>query len=86
MENKKSFRGMLVEIIVNFCIEENLFSSVDGLKEILQEQLNLNLNFETTISDIETKNGYTFAKIFFKDENAVTRVIDFTITVDSVVI
>lgn len=86
MENEKTYRGMLVEVIVKSYIKENLYESVDGLKEILQERLNLNLKFETNVSDIETKNGQTFGKIYFEDENGVVRIIDFTITGSSVVV
>lgn len=85
LENK-SYRGMLVEVIVKSFIEENLFESVDDLKEILQERLNLNLKFETNVSDIENKNEHTFGKISFVDENDIVRVIDFTITGSSVVV
>lgn len=79
LENK-SYRGMLVEVIVKSFIEENLFESVDGLKEILQERLNSNLRFETNVSDIENKNEHAFGKISFEDENGILRVIGFTIT------
>jgi hypothetical protein len=84
MENK-SRRGMLVEVYVKSFIEENLFGPVDGLKEILQERLNSNLKFETNVSNIETKNGQTFGKISFEDENGVDRVVDFTIIPTEVV-
>ena len=76
---------MLVEVEVKSFIEENLFEPVDGLKEILQERLNSNLKFETNVSDIETKNGQTFGKIYFEDENGVYRVVDFTIIPTEVV-
>ena len=85
LENK-SYRGMLVEVIVKSFIKENLFESVDGLKEILQERLNLNLKFETNVSDIENKNEHSFGKISFEDENGIAKVIDFTITSSSVVV
>ncbi len=85
LENK-SYRGMLVEVIVKSFIEENLFESVDDLKENLQERLNLNLKFETNVFDIETKNGHTFGKIFFECENGIVRVMDFIITGSSVVV
>ena len=85
IENK-SYRGMLVEVIVKSFIKENLFEPVDGSKEILQERLNLNLKFETNVSDVENKNEHTFGKISFDDENGIVRVIDFTITGSSVVV
>jgi len=85
LENK-SIRGMLVEVIVKSYIRNYLFDSVNGLKEILQEKLNLNLKFDTKVSEIETKNEHTFGKISFENENGVVGVIDFTITGSSVVI
>ncbi|MCK9416059.1 hypothetical protein M0Q97_05300 [Candidatus Dojkabacteria bacterium] len=83
LENK-SYRGMLVEVIVKSFIEENLFEYVD-LKKNLQERLNLNLKFKTNVSDIETKIGHSFGKISFDDENGVIRIIDFTITSNPIV-
>jgi hypothetical protein len=85
LENK-SIRGMLVEVIVKSFITDYLFDSVDGLKEILQDKLDLNLKFDTKISEIETKNEYTFGKISFEDEDGLIRLIDFTITGSSVVV
>lgn len=85
LENK-SYRGTLVEVIVKSFIKENLFESIDDLKEVLQERLNLNLKFETNVSAIENKNGHTFGQISFDDENGIVRVIDFTITNSSVVV
>jgi hypothetical protein len=78
LENK-SYRGMLVEVIVKSFITDYLFDSKDGLKEILQEKLDLNLMFDTKVSEIETKNEHTFGKISFEDENGLIKVIDFTI-------
>ena len=86
MENEKTYRGMLVEVIVKSYIKENLYESVDGLKEILQERLKLNLKFETNVFDIETKNGQTFGKISFEDENGLIKVVDFTIIPTGVVV
>ena len=91
MKNEKSYRGMLVEVIVKSFIEENTFEPVDGLKEILQKRLNSNLRFETKVSEVENKNEHTFGKISFgkisfEDENGVVRIIDFTITGSSVVV
>ena len=85
IENK-SYRGMLVEVIVKSLIKENTFETVDGLKEILQKRLNSNLRFETNVSEIQNKNEHTFGKISFDDENGVVRIIDFTITGSSVVV
>jgi hypothetical protein len=82
----KSYRGMLVEIIVKSFTEHYLFDVVDNLKEILQERLNSNLKFETNVSDIESKNGQTFGKISFEDENGLIKVIDFRIISSGVVV
>jgi hypothetical protein len=78
LENK-SYRGMLIEVIVKSFIKDYAFDSKDGLKEILQDKLNLNLNFETSISEVEEKNGFTYGGIYFKDEDGTPRVVDFTI-------
>lgn len=75
----KSYRGMLVEVIVKAYIKENLFESVNTLKEKLQERLNLNLKFKTNVSKIEIKNEQTFGNISFEDENGLIKVLDFTL-------
>lgn len=86
MKKEKSYRGMLVEVISKYFITDNLFNSIDRLKEILQEKLDLNLKFITKVSEIETKNGQNFGKISFEDDKGVMRVMDFTITGGSVVV
>jgi len=86
MKKEKSYRGMLVEVISKYFITDNLFNSMDRLKEILQEKLDLNLKFITKVSEIETKNGQNFGKISFEDDKGVMRVTDFTITGGSVVV
>lgn len=80
LENK-SYRGMLIEVTVKSFIKDYAFNSKDGLKEILQDKLNLNLKFETSTSEIEVeeKNGFTYGEIYFKDEDGTPRVLDFTI-------
>ena len=59
LENK-SCRGMLIEVIVKSFIKDYALDSRDGLKEILQDKLNFNLNFETSITEVEEKNGLFF--------------------------
>lgn len=83
--NERSYRSMLIEIIVKSFTYENSFNSLDGLKELLQERLNLNLKFETIVSDLETKNSQTFGRISFEDENTMIKVLDFTINNTGVV-
>jgi hypothetical protein len=75
----KSYRGMLVEIIVKSFTEQYLFDVVDNLKEMLQEQLDMNLKFKTNVSNIESKNGQTFFIVSFKDENGLVKAIQSTI-------
>lgn len=86
MEKEKNYRGMLVEVIVKSSISDYLFDSVDELKKILQEKLDLNLKFNTKVSEIENKNEHTFGKIFFEDESGMVKAIDFTIIPNSVTV
>ena len=78
LENK-SYRGMLVEVIVKSFIKDYVLDSRDELKKVLQDKLNLNLNFETSIPKVEEENGLFFGGIYFKDEDGTPRVADFTI-------
>ena len=69
MENK-SYRGMLVKVIVKSFRERYLFDMTDNLKEILQERLDLNLKFETNVSDL--KNRIIVQKEHFDGYDIVT--------------
>lgn len=77
MENK-SYRGMLIEVLIKSFSESYLFDVSTNLQENLQELLYLNLRFETEVS-IETKNEQTLGKVCFEDENGLIKVVDFTI-------
>ncbi len=77
MENK-SYRGMLIEVLIKSFSESYLFDVSTNLQENLQELLYLNLRFETEVS-IETKNEQTLGKVSFEDENGLIKVVDFTI-------
>jgi len=80
-KENRSFRGMLVEMIVKSFVNLNSFSFMKHeLKVKLQEKLNSNLIFKTEVSEIETKNGHTFGQVSFEDENGSYRAVDFTIT------
>ena len=80
METVKTLRGFLIETIVNHITSNNLFEFTVNFKELLQEKLNMNLNFETNVSDLVEKNEFLTFQISFKDENGVTRVSDITIS------
>lgn len=75
----KTYRGMLIDVILTSIINDSLFDIVDGLKENIQEKLNLNLKFETNVSDIETIKGYSVGQITFEDEFGEMRVINYTL-------
>lgn len=81
--NNKSNRGILIEEVINNTVIENIFNSEDELKENLQVELNNQLSFETLVSDIETKDGFNFGQVVFKNEDSVDSVIDFTILYDN---
>ena len=78
----KSYRGMLVEVIVKSFTEDHTFDSIDILKKGLQDKLNLNLKFEAKVSDIESKDGKTFGKVFF-DERCIDFVVFNTGVIDN---
>jgi len=83
LENK-SYRGKLVKVIVESFIIDYQFELSDKLKEILQERLDLNLKFETKVSEIEIKNEHSFGQVYFNCEKGDASVIDFTVTNSSV--
>lgn len=78
--NNKSNRGILIEEVIYNTAIENIFNTEIELKENLQVELNNQLSFETLVSDIETKDGFNFGQVAFKNEDDVDSVIDFTIT------
>jgi DNA/RNA endonuclease YhcR with UshA esterase domain len=78
LENK-SYRGKLIEVIIKSFFVDNLLESADKLKEVLQGKLDSNLKFETSVSEVENKNGLTYGQISFKDEDGNIKVSDFTV-------
>ena len=81
LENK-SYRGMLVKIIVESVVKDYMFESYDKLPELietLQEKLNQNLAFTTVVSKFRSLNDYIFGQISFFDENSEPRVLDVTV-------
>jgi hypothetical protein len=83
MENK-SLRGKIIDVIVYDTIEKNIVSTIDEFKEILQNELNSNLKFDTVVSEIRTVDNYSIGKITYNDENYITRVNIFTVETNSV--
>lgn len=77
--NNKSNRGILIEQVLAKCTQQNMFNTIVELKKSLEESLNLNLMFNTEVSDIKDKNGFILGQISFKNENNIDSVIDFTI-------
>ena len=78
MENR-SYRGTLIEAILKPFVEDNLYESVEGFKEALQKELDLNLKFSTTVSDVKTVNGFNTGEVYFESEDKEPRVVLFTI-------
>ena len=78
--NNESNRGVLIKEIINNTITENIFNTEVELKENLQVELNKQLPFETFASNVDTKNGFNFGQVSFKNEDGIDSVIDFTIT------
>lgn len=63
----KSNRGALVELITKKIVLENTFSIVDDLKEKLENEFNLNLNFKVNVSEVKNINGFNSVDIHFED-------------------
>lgn len=82
----KSYRGMLVEVIMKSFTKNYLFSVVDNMKEILQSKLDDEFKFETKVSDIQSIGNNIIGNISFIDENGRIRVLDFVITSNSIVV
>ena len=78
MENR-SYRGTLIEAIIRPFVEDNLYESVEGFKEALQKELDLNLEFSTTVSDVRTVNGFIVGEVYFESEDKEPRAVLFTI-------
>lgn len=77
--NNKSNRGLLIEQEVTKYAQQNMFNTIVELKESLEESLNLNLKFNTEVSNIRNENGFISGQVNFKNENNIDSVIDFTI-------
>ena len=81
MIKEQSLRGNIIKTIVDYLIEENLYGSLDTLKEDMQTKLNENLRFKTLVSDITqyAENGLMLGEIYFENDMNRKSMISFTV-------
>lgn len=84
MENIKSIRGSLIEIVVSNGIYSRVFDemNVDKIKKSIQKDLNKMLKFKVDVSDFVIKDNFLIGQLFFKEDDkkdTKKRVVDVTI-------
>ena len=74
----KCYRGSLVKIVVDNIIHENLFESVSGFKEKIENALNNDLNFKVQVTDLEYNNYNTEQNfnILYRNSKDVIKVLE----------
>ena len=74
-------KGEQIKNVIDNSVNNNTGSFVYHFKNILQEELNSKLNFETIVGDIKEDGNFRFGQVFFKNEDDMNSVVDFTITI-----
>ena len=74
-------RKILIEEVIKSTITENLFSTNIEFRDLLQNNLDTYLAFETNtiVSEIKDINGFSVGQVYFKNENDQDVVIEYTI-------
>ena len=75
----RTLRAKLIELIAKSYLEEHRYELVDTFRESLQEKLNLNLNFETIVSDIRIEHGIQYSDIYFNNDEGKNSVVHVSI-------
>ena len=71
--------GKLVEAILREYISENLFSDSEGLKELLQKEMNNRLEFPVIVFDVESGDGFIHGSAGYHSDGKM-RIANFTVT------
>lgn len=71
--------GKLVEAILREYISENLFNDSEGLKELLQKEMNNRLEFPVIVFDVENGDGFIHGSAGYHSDGKM-RIANFTVT------
>lgn len=71
--------GKLVEAILREYISENLFNGSEGLKELLQKEMNNRLEFPVIVFDVESGDGFIHGSAGYHSDGKM-RIANFTVT------
>lgn len=71
--------GKLVEAILREYISENLFNDSEGLKELLQKEMNNRLEFPVIVFDVESGDGFIHGSAGYHSDGKM-RIANFTVT------
>tara|TARA_R110000772_G_scaffold1210_2_gene4269 strand:- start:5207 stop:5476 length:270 start_codon:yes stop_codon:yes gene_type:complete len=78
-----SKRGDKIKKIVDTTIIDMIWEKRDELKGVLEQKLKKELDFETTVSNIEGDHRISFGSIVFENDNGKYSSIDFSVHSDS---
>jgi len=82
--DNKTLRGKLIELILDTYVTKKVFTDFIDEAVNMQEELNRHLYFTTVITNADdVVNGINY-DIKFKDENDIDKVINFSLTVNTV--
>jgi hypothetical protein len=71
--------GKLVEAILREYISENLFNGSEGLKELLQKEMDNRLEFTVVVFDVESGDGFIHGSAGYHSDGKM-RIANFTVT------
>jgi hypothetical protein len=71
--------GKLVEAILREYISENLFNGSEGLKELLQKEMDNRLEFPVVVHDVESGDGFIHGSVSYHSDGKM-RIANFTVT------
>jgi hypothetical protein len=69
-KEEKSYRGMIIGVILRNLFKKNQFDTVDNFLQVVENALNSNLKFETTVSSVRIGDRIS-GSVYFEDENGI---------------
>lgn len=84
-EKRKSLYSTLVRTIITNEMENQVFEFSDTLQDMLQNKLDSILKFETKVTNVKNIEHETFGQVYFKNEEGVAMVVDFTIAQNNLI-
>lgn len=75
----KQYRAKLIKIIIKTCLSNYLLETSDGIKGILEKELNDSLNFNVKVDKLNKDGGRISGTVLYETNTGEFKAIDFSV-------